>query len=139
MGQTIDVAAVEAHLRDLHARWDVAEIAYDPAYFHRSAEVLADDGLCMLEYPQSAASDGARLPGRLRVDQRRPRHPRRVTGLHRPDPVGGAPPDRHRVAPVEGASRKRKIDAAIALVMALSRATERHEEPPPWVPLIAWV
>ena len=54
-GQTIDVAAVEAHLRDLHARWDVAEIAYDPAYFHRSAEVLADDGLCMLEYPQSAA------------------------------------------------------------------------------------
>ena len=33
---------------------------------------------------------------------------------------------------------KRKIDACIALVMALSRATERHEEPPARVPLVAW-
>ena len=54
-GQTIDVAAVEAHLRELHARWKVSEIAYDPAYFQRSAEVLTDDGLVMVEFPQSAA------------------------------------------------------------------------------------
>ena len=54
-GQMIDVAAVEAHLRDLHTRWDLAKIAHDPAYFQRSAEIL-DKGLPMLEHSQSSAS-----------------------------------------------------------------------------------
>jgi Terminase large subunit, endonuclease domain len=54
-GQTIDVADVEGHLRDLHRRWQVAEIAYDPAYFQRSSELLSDDGLPMVEFGQSAA------------------------------------------------------------------------------------
>lgn len=54
-GSTIDIASVEAHLRQLHLTLDVREFAYDPAYFQRSAEALADDGLPMLEFPQSAA------------------------------------------------------------------------------------
>ena len=53
--RTIDLASVEAHLRALHRAFPVAEVAYDPAYFQRSAEALADDGLAMVEVPQSAA------------------------------------------------------------------------------------
>ena len=33
----------------------MAEVAFDPAYFQRSAEVLLDEGLPMLEHGQSSA------------------------------------------------------------------------------------
>jgi phage terminase large subunit-like protein len=54
-GATIDVVAVENHLRQLHRTLDLQTVAYDPAYFQRSAEVLLDEGLPMAEMPQSAS------------------------------------------------------------------------------------
>ena len=53
-GDTVDVASVEAAPPDLHRRYRLVEVAYDPAFFQRSAEALADDGLPMVEFPQSA-------------------------------------------------------------------------------------
>lgn len=55
-GETVDVIAVENHLRDLHRRFRVETVAYDPAYFIRSAQVLLDEGLPMAEFSQSAGS-----------------------------------------------------------------------------------
>ncbi len=55
-GDTVDVIAVENHLRDLHRRFRVQTIAYDPAYFVRSAQVLFDEGLPMAEFSQHAGS-----------------------------------------------------------------------------------
>lgn len=55
-GDTIDVVAVENHLRKLHRDLRVEAFAYDPAYFVRSAEVLLDEGLPMAEFSQGAAS-----------------------------------------------------------------------------------
>jgi phage terminase large subunit-like protein len=52
-GTKIDVAAVENHLRDLHRRHNLSAVAYDPAFFERSAQALEDDGLPMIEFPQS--------------------------------------------------------------------------------------
>jgi len=54
-GESIDVASVENYLRELHRTQDVREFGYDPAYFERSAQALADDGLPMVEFPQSGA------------------------------------------------------------------------------------
>jgi len=122
----VDVAAVEQHLRSLHHEYEVREFVYDPAYFQRSAEHLADDGLPMVEFPQSAAR---MIPAcgnayELIVN-------RRVTH-------DGAPTYSDQV--LSAAQRmtdtgwrlskgksKRKIDACIALVMALDRATTRTQ------------
>jgi phage terminase large subunit-like protein len=121
-GRTVDVAALEAHLRDLHARYDVVEIAFDPAYFQRSAEVLADDGLPMVEVPQSAArmvpacgtTYEVIVSGRL-VHDGDPLFAEQVTAAV-PRIVG----EGWRLS--KGRS-KRKIDAAIALVLAVQAST----------------
>lgn len=121
-GTTIDVAAVENHLRGLHRRFPVKEISYDPAFFERSAQVLADDGLPMLEFPQSAArmvpacqTAYELICGGMLEHDGSPTFSDQVTSATiRLTDQGW------RIS--KGKSR-RKIDAAVALVMALARAT----------------
>ncbi len=50
-----DLGAIEGKLRDLAGHYDVRECAYDPWSFTRSAQLLADEGLPMVEFPQSHA------------------------------------------------------------------------------------
>lgn len=122
----VDVAAVEQHLRALHAQYQVREFVYDPAYFQRSAEALADDGLPMVEFPQSAARMIPACGHAYEMIVNR-------SVLH-----DGAPTYTDQV--LSAAQRmtdtgwrlskgksKRKIDACIALVMALDRATTRTQ------------
>jgi phage terminase large subunit-like protein len=125
--EPIDIAEVEAHLRQLHAAYRVVEFAYDPAYFQRSAEVLGDDGLLMVEFPQSgqrmvpACGNAYELIVNKRIAH------------------DGAPSFTDHV--LSAAQRvteqgwrlsknksKRKIDACIAMVMALDRATTRMKQ-----------
>jgi phage terminase large subunit-like protein len=51
--QAIDVTAVMAHLRELSRTYNLIEIAYDRAYFDVQATDLADEGLPMVDLPQS--------------------------------------------------------------------------------------
>ncbi|MFN6550667.1 terminase TerL endonuclease subunit [Mycolicibacterium septicum] len=51
--QAIDVTAVMAHLRKLDKEYNLAEVAYDPRHFELAATILADEGLPMVEFPQS--------------------------------------------------------------------------------------
>lgn len=122
----VDVAGVEAHLRALHHEFDVREFIYDPAYFQRSAEHLADDGLPMVEFPQSAAR---MIPAcghayELIVNRRvahdgAPTYTDQVlSAAQRMTDTGWR---------LSKGKSKRKIDAAIALVMALDRATTRTQ------------
>ena len=123
----IDVASIEAYLRDLHLNYNVQEFAYDPAFFQRSAEALSDDGLSMVEYPQSAQR---MVPAcghtyELIVSNK---------VLH-----DGSPTFTDQVLSAaqrmtengwrlsKGKSR-RKIDACIAMVMALDRATHKQRQ-----------
>ena len=120
-GTTVDIASVENHLRELHRTFHVVENAYDPAFFERSAQALADEGLRMLEFSQSAARmvpacqtayelicTGQVEHGNDAVftDQVTSAVPRETDGGWR----------------ISKGKSKRKIDASIALVMALSRA-----------------
>jgi len=121
----VDVAQVENYLRDIHNSYQVQEFAFDPAYFQRSAEILSDDGLNMVEFPQTsqrmipACGHAYELivQGKL---------------LH-----GGSPTFTDQV--MSAAQRmtdsgwrlskgksKRKIDACIAMVMAVDRATRKQ-------------
>jgi len=123
----VDVAEVEAYLRELHYKYQVKEFAYDPAYFQRSAEALLDDGLMMVEFPQS----GQRMVPACghayeMIAQRRVWHDGSLTLT---DHVLSAA---QRITDngwrLSKNKSRRKIDACIAMVMAVDRATRR---PPP--------
>lgn len=121
----LEVAAIEVYLRDIHKRYDVVEFAYDPAYFQRSAEILSDDGLPMVEFPQSRQRMVPACGNAYEL----------IMGgnvLHDGSPIftdqvlsaaQRMTDDGWRLS--KGKSR-RKIDAAIALVIALDRATMRY-------------
>lgn len=50
----IDTEEVERYIRSLHATGNLTSFHYDPAMFRRSAELLEQDGVPMIEFPQSA-------------------------------------------------------------------------------------
>jgi phage terminase large subunit-like protein len=125
-GTTVDIAAVENYIRAEHRLWSLSEVAYDPAYFVRSAQALEDEGLPMVEFPQT----GARMVpacqtayelicgGRV-VHDGTPSLSDQVTAA--------VPRETDQGWRLSKGKSKRKIDAAVALVMALSRATTRVE------------
>jgi phage terminase large subunit-like protein len=127
--QNVDVAQVEGYLRELHNRYQLREVAFDPAYFQRSAEILHDDGLPMLEFPQSAnrmvpACGQAYeliVAGKVRHDGSPTFTDQVLSAAQRMTDNGW------RLS--KGKSR-RKIDACIALVMSLDRATQRPPDSP---------
>ena len=126
-GDTVDVAAVEEYLRGLHRRFDVVEVAYDPAFFQRSAEALSDDGLPMVEFPQSAQrmvpacqTAYALICGGAVVHDGSPVFADQV--------CSAAPRATSEGWRLSKGKAKRKIDAAIALVMALDRANALQRE-----------
>lgn len=51
--EAIDITDIMAYLRDLDRRYHLVECAYDPRLFELPAVTLADEGLPMVEYPQS--------------------------------------------------------------------------------------
>lgn len=125
-GQPLDVAGVEALIRRLHASGNLVECAYDPAFFQRSAEFLTDDGINMVEFPQSSAR---MVPAcGLAYEQI-------IAGevIHDDDPISAdqvksaVPRESENGWRLSKGKSRRKIDAAITLVMGLARALTRRE------------
>ena len=50
----IDVTSVMQHIRELSFRYRIVEATYDPRFFDVPAKYLADEGIPMVEFPQSA-------------------------------------------------------------------------------------
>jgi phage terminase large subunit-like protein len=135
-GSTVDIGQIEDHLRVMHQTYPVQEVAYDPAYFERSAQALLDEGLPLVEFAQSAPkmvpacghAYEVIATGQLVHD----------FGDQATEQVLSAQP---KVAGegwrLSKGRTKRKIDTAIALVMALDRATT-VEPQPQLAPVFAW-
>lgn len=132
---TVDVAAVEAHLRERHRALNLVTVAYDPAYFQRSAEVLLDEGLPMAEFPQSASHMVPACQDAYRTIAD-------GTLVHGDDPVltdhvlAAATRETDRGWRLSKGKSKRHVDACIAMVMAVFLALPRidtEEEIEPWV------
>jgi phage terminase large subunit-like protein len=129
----VDVAGVEAHLRELHNTYQVQEFVYDPDFFERSAEVLSDEGLNMVTFPQSAqrmipACGNAyeMIVARKVAHDGSPMFTDQVLSAAQRMSANGWT--------LSKGKSKRKIDACIAMVMALDRATRKPpEEPTPSV------
>lgn len=128
-GEHMDLAAVEQAIRELHATGNLRGCAYDPAYFERSAQALADEAIEMLEYPQSHVrmvpacghTYALILAGEI-VHDDDPESSSQVTAAVQKVAGEGWRLSKGRT--------KAKIDSAIALVMAVDLETTRSVEEP---------
>ena len=118
----MDYQEIEAFVVELMKKYNVKEVAYDPAFFERSAQVLLDRGVPMVNFPQThsrmipACGNAYDLIANAKV-----RHDGDPTFS---DQVMSAA---QRVTDMgwrlsKGRS-KRKIDSCIAMVMMLDRIT----------------
>jgi phage terminase large subunit-like protein len=122
-GTQVPIVDVEEAIRQACRRWRVLEIAADPFRWARSLQLLDGEGLPVLEYPQSP---GRMTPATARFyeavvngqlthsgDSRLTRHI--GNAILREDARGARLAKEHR-------DSKRRIDAAVAAVMAHDRA-----------------
>jgi phage terminase large subunit-like protein len=130
-GGVMDVSAVESYLREIAQQYDIQEIAFDPAYFMRTAEALAEDGFPLVEFPQSPQR---MIPAcgnlyDLIVNQKLAHD---GNPLFTDQVLSAAQRMRDSGWTLSKGKSKRKIDAVIALAMATDRATVKQvEEPTP--------
>jgi phage terminase large subunit-like protein len=52
-GESLSIARLESALRELAQRYHVVQVMYDPWRFERSAQMLAEEGLVMIEHPMT--------------------------------------------------------------------------------------
>jgi phage terminase large subunit-like protein len=127
---TVPILDVEEAIRTACLRWAVREITADPHLWARSLELLASEGLPVTEFPQSASR---MTPATQRfttmVLERQMTHDgtpaltRHVSNaVLKSDARGVRIYKEHR-------NSDRKIDAAVASIMALERAMQHVEAP----------
>ncbi|MFI2184608.1 terminase TerL endonuclease subunit [Streptomyces sioyaensis] len=137
-GWTVPILDVEAAIRAACRRWDVREIVCDPYRWGRTYQVLEDEGLPIVEFPQSPAR---MIPATTRFyeavmnrtvthsgDPRLARH--LANCVVRTDSRGSRLSKDAKHSP-------RKIDLAISAVMALERACQ-EPEPEPEPQFFSW-
>lgn len=127
---TVPILDVEEAIRTACLRWQVVEVTADPHLWARSLEVLAADGLPVTEFPQSAAR---MTPATQRfttmVLERQMTHAGDpVLTRHISNAVLKSDARGVRIYK-ETKSSPRKIDAAVASIMALERAMTYQEQP----------
>lgn len=52
-GNAIDITDIMAYIRELDSRYELIELAFDPRLFELPAQQLADEGIPMVEFPQT--------------------------------------------------------------------------------------
>jgi phage terminase large subunit-like protein len=134
----VPIVDVEAEIRAACKRWQVREIVCDPFRWARTYQILEDEGLPIVEFPQSPAR---MVPATQRFyeavlnktishsgDQRLARHLSNC--VIRTDSRGS------RISK-DGKASPRKIDLAVSAVMALERACA-EPEPEPSANFFSW-
>lgn len=135
----VPVLAVEEAIREACRRWRVREVCCDPYRWTRSMQVLLGEGLPVAEFPQSPARMGPATTGLYEaVLNREVSHSgdadlaRHVGNAHVRDDGRGP-----RLSKDKRWS-SRRIDLAVASVMAHSRATALGREKPRRRRVVAW-
>jgi phage terminase large subunit-like protein len=125
-GEELDLALVEAEIREWALRWNVRAIAYDPHQWVRSSQMLGDEGYLMAEFPQvnermapaSSWAYEAIVSGRFAHDGNATLAAHVRAGAKTPTREGWRLTKR---------KAKRPMDALMALVMAGYLADVLHE------------
>jgi phage terminase large subunit-like protein len=124
----VDVAGVEQYLRQIHRTYTVQEFVYDPAFFERSAEYLSDEGMNLVTFPQSASRMIPACGNAYEmIVAKKIAHD--GTPTFTDQVLSAAQRMSDKGWTLSKGKSKRKIDACIAMVMALDRATSKPESP----------
>lgn len=120
-GTPLDLSLVEGQLRELASRFNLQGVVYDRWSFERSAQILSDEGLYMVEFPMT---NERTVPASTRLFEAIVE--RRIA--HDGDPIlaahvaGGATRETERGWRLAKGKARRPIDALIALMLAFSQA-----------------
>jgi len=131
----IDIQEVEAYILELCKQYKVKEVAYDPAFFERSAQVLLDNGVPMVNFPQShsrmipACGNAYDLIVNKKVIHN-------ATATFTDQVLSAAQKTTDSGWRLSKGRSKRKIDGAIAMVIMLDRITAPITEVEPPVAII---
>lgn len=130
----VDVTDVMQYLRELADRYCVEAVSFDPRFFDVPAKMLSDEGLPLVEIPQSVERMTAACGGLYELIMR--------GGLtHDGDEafatqvLNAVPRFTDRGFTLQKSKSRGKIDAAVALALAFDRVQRTTTEPvvEPWV------
>jgi len=122
----MDMAAVKNHIRQLARTYNVTAVSYDPRFFELAAAELLDEGINMIEVPQSVErmtrvcghAYELIVSGRLVHDADAVLEDHVLSAVQREGERGWT---------LSKGRSKRKIDAAIAMVLACWEASQPGE------------
>jgi phage terminase large subunit-like protein len=129
-GWTVPILDVENAIRTACQRWSVKEIVVDPYGYRRTYQILVDEGLPVVDYPQNSAR---MCPATQRMFELLMNRGLTHSGdprLTRHFSNAALKPEGSRGARVvkESKTSTRKVDLVIASIMAIDRAAAPMEE-----------
>ena len=130
----IDLAAIVAYIRELDTTYQLVEVAFDPRLFELPAQMLADEGIPMVEFPQSVERMTPAI-GSLFEAIKRMEISHDGDQQYARQILNAIPRLNERGFMLSKAKSRGKIDAAIALAMMHDRAQHVKQSPPL---MIAW-
>ena len=128
----IRLEQIEEFILELKKRYRVREVAYDPRFFNRSAELLEHEGLTLVEFAQNST---------VMADAYQSFYQLALEGLlcHNGDPIFAAHIEATAAEKAERGWKVRKlkssqrIDATVAAVLAVARAQHHPDNSPPQI------
>lgn len=133
----IDPVLVENYIRDLFQTYHVVEAHFDPALFFRSAQILIDEGYELLEFPQSHSRMVPASQGLFdAVMEKRLRHGGDPKLREHADSAVARETGRGWRLDKERTAKGVRIDAVVALAMAIYAAEQGTEDSRPVIELV---
>jgi phage terminase large subunit-like protein len=132
--EPVDVTDVMAYLRQVDAAYDLKAVSYDPRFFDVPAKMLEDEGLAMIEVPQSVEYMTPAVGSTFELVKR-------AELSHDGDPalamhvLDAVPRFNERGFTLAKGKSKGRIDAAVALCLAADRVLRARAAVPvaePW-------
>jgi phage terminase large subunit-like protein len=133
--EAVDLASIMAYIRELDQTYKLIEVAFDPRLFELPAQMLADTGVPMVEFPQSVERMTPAI-GSLYEAIKRMEISHDGNAQYARQILNAIPRHNERGFMLSKGKSRGKIDAAIALSMMLDRAQHPLKEDPPL--MIAW-
>jgi phage terminase large subunit-like protein len=131
--QPVDVTDVMEHIRELARAYDVQAVSFDARFFDVPAKMLADEGLPMVEVPQSV-EQMTRVCGSMLETIKRSEIRHDGDDVLATHVLNAIPRFNERGFTLQKSKSRGRIDGVIALALAVDRAVHHVEKEP----LVAW-